>query len=137
MVDHITAEKRSWNMSQIRSKNTVPELAVRQLLYAAGFRYRLHDSGLPGKPDLSNKKRKIAVFVHGCFWHQHEGCKRANIPKSNTDYWIPKLKSNVKRFENNVEKLGKMGFRTIVIWECEIKNLEKNNKLMEIANVNR
>jgi DNA mismatch endonuclease (patch repair protein) len=124
-------------MSQIRSKNTVPELAVRQLLYAAGFRYRLHDSGLPGKPDLSNKKRKIAVFVHGCFWHQHEGCKRANIPKSNTDYWIPKLKSNVKRFENNVEKLGKMGFRTIVIWECEIKNLEKNNKLMEIANVNR
>ncbi len=77
------------------------------------------------------------MFVHGCFWHQHEGCKRANIPKSNTDYWIPKLKSNVKRFENNVEKLGKMGFRTIVIWECEIKNLEKNNKLMEIANVNR
>ena len=103
MVDHLSLEKRSWNMSRIRSKNTKPELIVRKVLHNLGIRYRLHTSDLPGKPDLSNKKKKFTVFVNGCFWHQHRGCKRANIPKSNRDYWIPKLKKNVNRFKENLD----------------------------------
>ena len=133
MVDHLSLEKRSWNMSRIGSKNTKPELAVRKMLHNSGIRYRLHAKDLPGKPDLSNKKKKFAVFVNGCFWHQHKGCKRANIPKSNTDYWIPKLKKNVNRFNENLDMLDTMGYSTAVIWECEVNDLENNKVLMEIA----
>jgi|TARA_B100000315_G_C14108552_1_gene377040 DNA mismatch endonuclease (patch repair protein) len=133
MVDHLSLEKRSWNMSRIRSKNTKPELIVRKVLHNSGIRYRLHASDLPGKPDLSNKKKKFAVFVNGCFWHQHRGCKRANIPKSNTDYWIPKLKKNVNRFKENLDMLDTMEYRTAVIWECEVNDLKNNKALMEIA----
>ena len=137
MTDHLTPEKRSWNMSQIGSKNTKPELIVRKMLHNSGIRYRLHTEDLPGKPDLSNKRKKFAIFVNGCFWHQHMGCKRANMPKSNTGYWIPKLKKNVNRFNENLDQLNNMGFRIAVIWECEINNLEKNKILMEIANAKR
>ena len=137
MTDHLTPAKRSWNMSRIGSKNTKPELIVRKMLHNSGIRYRLHAKDLPGKPDLSNKRKKFAIFVNGCFWHQHQGCKRANIPKSNTDYWIPKLNKNVTRFKDNLDKLNNMGFRIAVIWECEINNLEKNKILMEIANAKR
>ena len=115
MVDHISEERRSWNMSRIRSKNTKPEIAVRKMLHQRGIRYRLHAKDLPGIPDLSNKSKKFAVFVNGCFWHQHEGCKRANIPKSNKDYWIPKLDKNVEKQRKNLALLNKMGFKTYVV----------------------
>lgn len=135
MTDHLTPAKRSWNMSRIGSKNTKPELIVRKMLHNSGIRYRLHAKDLPGKPDLSNKKKKFAIFVNGCFWHQHQGCKRANIPKSNTDYWIPKLNKNVTRFKDNLDKLNNMGFRIAVIWECEINDLNNNKRFIEIINV--
>ena len=132
MTDHLTVSKRSWNMSRIRSKDTQPEMIVRKMLHNNGIRYRLHARDLPGKPDLSNKSKKFAIFVNGCFWHQHKGCKRASIPKSNTDYWIPKLEKNVNRFKENSDRLDTMGYRTAVIWECEVKDLENNKELMEI-----
>ena len=134
MTDHLTPAKRSWNMSRIRSKNTKPELIVRKVLHNSGIRYRLHARNLPGKPDLSNKSKNFAIFVNGCFWHQHKGCKRASIPKSNTDYWIPKLEKNVNRLRENLETLDTMGYRTAVIWECEVNDLENNKALMEIVN---
>ena len=133
MTDHLTPDKRSWNMSRIRSKNTKPELIVRKVLHNSGIRYRLHARNLPGKPDLSNKSKKFAIFVNGCFWHQHKGCKRASIPKSNTDYWIPKLEKNVNRLRENLETLDIMGYRTAVIWECEVNDLKNNKALMEIV----
>ena len=133
MTDHLTVSKRSWNMSRIRSKDTQPEMIVRKMLHNNGIRYRLHARDLPGKPDLSNKSKKFAIFVNGCFWHQHKGCKRASIPKSNTDYWIPKLEKNVNRLKENLKTLDTMGYRTAVIWECEVKDLENNNELMEIV----
>jgi DNA mismatch endonuclease (patch repair protein) len=133
MADHLSPAKRSWNMSRIRSKNTKPELIVRKVLHNSGIRYRLHARNLPGKPDLSNKSKNFAIFVNGCFWHQHKGCKRASIPKSNTDYWIPKLEKNVNRFKENLDRFDTMGYRTAVIWECEVNDLENNNELMEIV----
>ena len=122
MTDHLSKEKRSWNMSKIRSKNTRPELAVRKYLYSNGFRYRLHNRKLPGKPDITNQSKKTAVFVNGCFWHQHEGCKKAAIPKSNKSYWLPKLENNVARFKNNTDKLLDMGWKVFIVWECETKD---------------
>ena len=119
-------------MSRIGSKNTKPELIVRKVLHNSGIRYRLHARNLPGKPDLSNKSKNFAIFVNGCFWHQHKGCKRASIPKSNTDYWIPKLEKNVNRFKENLDRLDTMGYRSAVIWECEVNDLENNKALMEI-----
>ena len=124
MVDHLSLEKRSWNMSRIGSKNTKPELAVRKMLHNSGIRYRLHVKDLPGKPDLSNKSKGFAIFVNGCFWHQHEGCKRANIPKSNKDYWVPKLERNVNRQKDNIQSLHDMGMKAHIIWECEVKNMK-------------
>ena len=121
MVDHLSKDRRSWNMSRISSENTKPELIVRKILYQNGVRYRLHSKDLPGKPDISNKKKKFAVFVNGCFWHQHTGCKRSNIPKSNKDYWIPKLERNIQRQEESINSLKEMGWSTFIIWECELK----------------
>ena len=125
MTDHISKSKRSWNMSRIRSKNTKPELMVRKVLHNSGIRYRLHAKDLPGKPDLSNKKKKFAVFVNGCFWHQHKGCKRANIPKSNISYWLPKLNRNVERLDKSINDLKKMNWKVYTIWECETKDVKK------------
>ena len=109
-------------MSRIRSKNTRPELAVRKYLYSNGFRYRLHNRHLPGKPDISNQSKLTAVFVNGCFWHQHEGCKRAAVPKTNKSYWLPKLEKNVARFKDNTDKLLELGWKVIIVWECEAKD---------------
>ncbi|MDP8234201.1 MAG: DNA mismatch endonuclease Vsr [Candidatus Saelkia tenebricola] len=128
MADHLTLEKRSWNMSLIRSTDTKPEIIVRKLLHSLGYRFRLHKKGLPGKPDIVLKKHKTVIFVHGCFWHQHKGCKRSNIPKSNTSYWKPKLNRNVKRDKKHKADLKRIGWKTIVIWECETKNLGKLEK---------
>jgi DNA mismatch endonuclease (patch repair protein) len=122
MTDHLTKEKRSWNMSRIRSKNTKPELIVRKALHNSGIRYRLHNKDLPGKPDLSNKSKKFAIFVNGCFWHQHKGCDKNRMPKTRTDWWVEKINSNVKRDELNINKLKLMGFKVFVLWECELKD---------------
>ena len=122
-MDHLTKEKRSLNMRKIGSKNTKPELLVRKMLHRKGIRFRLHAKDLPGKPDISNKSKGFAIFVNGCFWHQHEGCKRANTPKSNKEYWVPKLERNVKRQKDNIKSLIEMGMKPHVIWECEVKDM--------------
>ena len=112
-------------MSRIKSKDTSPEIIVRKHLHALGYRFRLHDKKLPGKPDIVLKKHRTAVQVRGCFWHQH-GCKFSNSPKSNKSYWIPKLKKNKKRDKINDRKIIKLKWKLIVIWECEIsKKLDR------------
>ena len=131
MTDHLNRQKRSWNMSRIRSKNTKPELAVREYLHSKGLSYRLHSSKLPGKPDISNKRKNFTVFVNGCFWHQHQGCKRASIPKSNTEYWIPKLKNNTVRFEKHIQELKNNGWQVYTVWECETNNISKLDTIFQ------
>ncbi len=128
MSDHLSAEQRSWNMSRILSKNTTPEKTVRSILHNMGYRFRIHLSDFPGKPDIVLKKYKKIIFCNGCFWHQHPGCIRATIPKTNTDYWIPKLEKNVSRFNYVVTNLRNLGWNVSVIWECETKNINKLSK---------
>lgn len=113
---------RSQMMSRIRSQNTRPEVLTRAAVHLMGLRFRNHVDDLPGKPDLANKKRKWAIFVHGCFWHSHSGCKLASLPKSNTDYWIPKLSRNRERDKQKIAALRTLGFRVLTIWECQVRN---------------
>jgi DNA mismatch endonuclease, patch repair protein len=126
MIDHLTPAERSKNMTAIRAKDTRPEMLVRRLIYGVGYRYRLHDKGLPGKPDIVFRRRKVVIFVHGCFWHQHssDSCS-ARKPKTNTDYWSKKLDRNVKRDARHIEELRSNGWRVLVIWECETKDLDQ------------
>ncbi|WP_456649645.1 MULTISPECIES: very short patch repair endonuclease [unclassified Bradyrhizobium] len=119
MVDTHTGLQRRRNMQAIRSTNTRPELVVRSLLHARGFRYRLHVRSLPGRPDIVLKRYRTAIFVHGCFWHQH-GCPRSSLPKSRKSYWHPKLSNNVERHKRQVNELRALGWRVITIWECEV-----------------
>jgi DNA mismatch endonuclease (patch repair protein) len=125
-------------MSNIRSKDTIPEFKVRRYLFNNGFRFRLHDYRLPGKPDLVLKKYKVAIFVNGCFWHGHIDCKFNNLPKTNTEYWTKKISKNKDRDKINYERLNLLGWRVILIWECDIKrkNYEKvlNKLTFEIIN---
>ncbi|GHT37885.1 hypothetical protein FACS189435_3880 [Bacteroidia bacterium] len=113
-------KKRSDVMSKIRSKDTNPELMLRKVLFKKGYRYRVNYKSLPGKPDIVLPKYKAAIFVHGCFWHGHEGCKMAHIPKSNVDYWEDKISKNKVRDISNKEKLLSLGWKVITVWECEI-----------------
>lgn len=115
---------RSAQMALVRGKNTKPELRVRRALHAAGLRFRLHSAKLPGKPDIILPSRRIAVFVHGCFWHRHPDpdCKRARLPKSRLDFWIPKLEANRDRDIQNEVALRQLGWAVWVIWECELRN---------------
>tara|TARA_B100000686_G_scaffold260546_2_gene273299 strand:+ start:8052 stop:8465 length:414 start_codon:yes stop_codon:yes gene_type:complete len=128
MTDHLKPAERSWNMSKIKSKNTRPEKVVRSFLHLNGFRFRLHNKNLPGKPDITLKKYNTVIFVNGCFWHHHKNCKRANIPKSNKDYWIPKIEKNKSRDKKNIADLKKNKWKVLVVWECEVKNMEKISK---------
>jgi DNA mismatch endonuclease (patch repair protein) len=116
---------RSANMRAIRSKDMGPELVVRRLVYKMGFRYRLHKKDLPGKPDLVFASRRNVIFVHGCFWHSHQGCKGAHVPKSNLGYWGPKLQRNCERDVRTIEALTGCGWNPLIIWECETKDEEK------------
>jgi len=128
-VIHKVSEQRSRNMSAIKSKNTKPEIAVRKLLHSMGYRFRLHRKDLPGSPDIVLPKYKTAIFVHGCFWHRHENCKYASTPKTRKEFWEKKFRANVKRDLEIQEKIKIMGWKYVVIWECEIKNksiFEKN-----------
>ena len=121
-MDRVTKEKRSEIMSRIRGKDTSPELTVRKLVYSLGYRYRLHSKNLPGKPDLVFPGRKKVIFVNGCFWHFHK-CKNGHLPKSRPEYWIPKLEANKRRDAENFQKLIMKGWKILVLWQCEIKNI--------------
>jgi len=114
--------ERSENMRRIRSKDTNPELIIRRLVFKMGYRYRLHGKNLPGKPDLVFARRKKVIFIHGCFWHQHKNCIDSHIPKTNRDYWKPKLERNRMRDAENQSRLKKIGWSFLIIWECQIKN---------------
>ncbi|EBJ0775402.1 very short patch repair endonuclease [Salmonella enterica] len=123
-MDTVTPAKRSFVMSRVKGKDTKPELIVRRLVYHAGFRYRLCDPRLPGKPDLVFWGKRKAIFVHGCFWHGHKGCRRNRMPKSNQEYWFAKLERNKSRDSMRLSKLHEMGWRTLVVWECELKETD-------------
>jgi DNA mismatch endonuclease, patch repair protein len=118
-------ERRSALMASIPSKNTWPEITVRRLLHAMGYRFRIHRRQLPGCPDIVLAKHKAAVFVHGCFWHQHEGCAGARLPRARTGYWWPKLERNRRRDQDAVEALRALEWKVLVVWECETRDLEK------------
>ena len=121
MADNHSKEIRSMNMSHIRSKDTKPEIIVRSFLHRNGFRFRKNDKRYPGSPDVVLPKYKTIVFVHGCFWHLHDGCKYAVMPKSNVDFWKKKLYRNKERDEENQKELEEMGWNVITVWECELK----------------
>lgn len=120
MVDFLSPRERSVRMSRIRDKDTAPELALRRELHRLGFRYRLHGTSLPGRPDIVLRKHKAVVFVHGCFWHRHDGCKIASIPKSNTEFWLQKFEKNVARDRRVSLLLVAEGWRVFIVWECEL-----------------
>lgn len=127
MADIMSADERSRRMGMIRSKNTKPEMVVRRLIHSLGYRYRLYSGKLPGRPDLVFSRRKKLIFVHGCFWHMHEGCRINKPPKSKLDYWQPKLLGNVTRDAATREKLVALGWDVLVIWECETESKDTTN----------
>jgi DNA mismatch endonuclease (patch repair protein) len=123
VADNITPQIRSSIMSRVKGRNTKPERTVRKLLHAMGYRFRLHRKDLPGKPDIVLPKYQSVIFVHGCFWHGHEGCKRAARPTSNIEFWNSKLDSNIKRDAEAQKNLKEQGWKYLVIWQCEMRNL--------------
>ncbi len=131
MADVFSKSERSRIMSRIRSKHTVPELAVRRALFSRGYRFRTHSGKLPGCPDVVLTAIRTTLFVHGCFWHQHGGCQRQSVPSTRRDYWVPKLTRNVERFRQVRRDLKKQGWKVVVMWECETKSVERLNKLIE------
>jgi DNA mismatch endonuclease, patch repair protein len=132
MADVHDKKTRSYNMSRIRSKDTKPEMIVRRFLHSKGFRYRLHDKRLPGKPDIVFPKYKTVIFVHGCFWHGHEGCKFAVIPKSRTNWWQSKIEGNFRRDHVNYQLLINNNWKVFVIFECQ---LDQKKKLIALNNL--
>jgi DNA mismatch endonuclease (patch repair protein) len=125
MPDNLTADQRKKAMSQVQQRDTKPEKIVRSLLHRLGFRFRKNVSSLAGNPDVVLPKYKTIIFVHGCFWHQHKGCRKANRPTSNTEFWNTKLDKNVKRDKETIKLLKRLGWKVIIIWECELKNAER------------
>lgn len=132
-MDKMTKEQRSRCMASIHSKGTKPELVVRKYLFAHGFRYRLNHPRLPGHPDIVMRKYRTVIFVNGCFWHGHEGCKYYVVPKSNTRFWLDKIKRNQERDLEVMHKLAEMGWHTIVVWECELKPAVREQTLESLA----
>lgn len=130
MTDRLLPEERSANMSRIRAKDTAPELLVRSTLHRLGYRFRLHRADLPGTPDLVLPKYRIAVFVNGCYWHRHPGCKYAYTPKSNVEFWQSKFAANIQRDALAVRSLELRGWRAMVVWECETKDSEALAQLL-------
>jgi len=121
-------------MKNIRSKNTTPELIVRKFLYNKGYRYRLHDKKLPGKPDIVLRKFNTVIFINGCFWHGHKNCSEAKKPKSNSEFWKTKIVSNQQRDMKNIESLSKLGWRVLTIWECQLQKDLMESTLSDIVN---
>lgn len=132
MADVHDTAIRSYNMSRIKGKDTKPEETVRKYLFSKGFRYRKNVSTLPGKPDIVLPKYKTCIFVHGCFWHKHEGCKYFVWPKSNEEFWKDKLEKNVTRDKNEQAELEKMGWHILIVWECQLKKKNKEQTLREL-----
>lgn len=133
MADVHTPEQRSYNMSRIRYKDTKPEELVRKFLFSQGFRYRKNDAQLPGKPDIVLPRYRTAVFVNGCFWHGHKGCRYFVWPKNHAEFWREKISGNIQRDERNHALLKKQGWQVIVIWECELKKNIAEKTLSELA----
>lgn len=131
-MDNHTKEIRSYNMSQIKSKNTKQEETVCKYLFSCGFRYRKNDKRYPGKPDIVLPKYKTVIFVNGCFWHKHEGCRYFVVPKSNTEFWMNKISRNVERDADNTKKLIDMGWKVVTVWECELKKEKREETLKEL-----
>jgi DNA mismatch endonuclease (patch repair protein) len=121
MADTISPAHRSWNMSRIRGKDTGPERRLRSLLHRAGYRFRLHDPKLPGRPDITLPRFRTAIFVHGCFWHRHPGCRHATTPSSRTEFWTGKFEGTVTRDRRKAAELTAAGWRVITVWECELE----------------
>lgn len=130
-MDTVTPEQRSRNMSAIRSKNTRPEIYFRKLLFAQGYRYSLNSKTVPGHPDIYLKKYNTAIFVHGCFWHRHNGCKYTYMPKSRIEFWEKKFQTNQKRDFVVQSELQEKGIKCVVVWECTIKHMKKDIKFRE------
>lgn len=128
-MDNHSKKVRSYNMSRIRSTNSKPEDIVRKYLFSKGLRYRKNVKTLPGKPDVVLKKYKTVIFVNGCFWHGHQGCKYFVMPKSNTEYWNKKITGNVERDKNVIVRLEKLGWNVITVWECQLKKDKRENTL--------
>ena len=132
MTDRMTDKQRHYCMSRIRSKNTKPEMLVRRYLHAHGYRYRINVKRLPGTPDIVMRKYRTAIFINGCFWHGHEGCKHFIIPKSNTVFWEKKIERNRQRDIEKRIQLRRLGWHTIIIWECELKPKNRNTTLLAL-----
>jgi DNA mismatch endonuclease Vsr len=131
MADMFSKDKRSEIMSHIKSKDTAIEIIVRKWLFHYGYRYRKNDTRYPGTPDIILPKYKTAIFIHGCFWHRHTDCRFAHLPKTRTDYWEKKLDRNVERDKAKVQALESMGWRVLIIWECELKS-DPTSRLIEL-----
>jgi DNA mismatch endonuclease, patch repair protein len=132
MTDVHTKKQRSYNMSRIKGKNTKPEMLVRKFLHANGYRYKLHDKNLPGKPDIVLPKYQTVIFVHGCFWHGHSNCKYFVVPKIRTQWWTDKINRNKANDEKAVKALKKDGWKVITVWECKLKPAKLENTLTAI-----
>jgi DNA mismatch endonuclease (patch repair protein) len=134
MADVHDKATRSYNMSRIKSKNTKPEILVRKFLFVNGFRYKLNDKKLPGKPDIVLPKYKTVIFVNGCFWHGHENCKYFKLPATRTEWWKEKIEGNINNDIKKHDQLREAGYRVVVIWSCEIKNKTVYNRLNDVVN---
>lgn len=134
MSDVHSKEIRSYNMSQIKNKDTKPEMLVRKFLFSKGFRYRLHDKKMPGKPDLIFPKLKTVIFIHGCYWHGHEECRYFVPPKTRNEWWMNKINANKERDKRNIVQLNENQWNTIVIWECELKPDKRIHTLEQLVN---
>ena len=132
MADVHTKQQRSYNMSRIKGKNTKPEMLVRRFLHAQGFRYKLHDKSLPGKPDIVLPKYRTVIFVHGCFWHGHEGCKYYVVPKTRTEWWVNKINKNCANDFQAIKSLKKDNWRIITLWECKLKKNTFENSMKKV-----
>ena len=137
MADVHTPEQRSYNMSRIRGKNTKPEELVRKYLFSQGFRYRKNDARLPGKPDIVLPKYKTVIFVNGCFWHAHEGCKYFVWPKNNAEFWKKKIEGNIARDKKTRQQLEDLGWKVLIVWECELKQNRQEETLVNITSALR
>ena len=135
MADVHDKATRSYNMSRIRSKDTKPEMLVRKFLFSHGFRYRLHDKKLPGKPDIVLPKYKTVIFVHGCFWHGHENCRYFVVPKTKTEWWLNKIDRNKANDQKAIQLLKKDKWKVIILWECELKPKKQDNTLKKILHI--
>ena len=133
MTDVHDQQTRSYNMSQIKARNTKPELFVRKSIFSKGFRYKLYDKNLPGKPDIVLPKYKTVVFINGCFWHGHKNCQKFVLPKSRSEWWLRKITANITNDKKNIALLQKMGWKVIVVWECQLNNAKSEQTINRIV----